>query len=907
MLTDRDSTSATSGKSVPNGTTTRVVSKRVEPAPPIEILPDGTPTSKYEEWTTSRKIVNHKTKQVETRVQRQLVYEDGKVVTDSGPQISTKTTEDNRTEETENTDHKSRDGENLDPHYVADPGSVRVITEKTESRQTTREKKEENVELHDEGFQELTGTDLHQKALRAPVDELFTQEIDVRRPFSGKVTRYTCRGQKTTDKEEINEVSEWKDGEMTTETTTTRHHEEQHDEEIPENETDEAAMPEISTETTNNIEYYRDNINQKSLNEKHEKKENLRQVFFSERQDQVSKTTMDIEQEGDIQKGETNHWVKSYFGSDNDSDSGPAINKPAKTIIHIQLGNNSKSPSYAQMDTCPKYSEEEALSSSEGSTCDKNKHFLGVSEWDSNPRRFSEVLTFSSSPHKENSKSLSSTNSWKDNFMYSPSIQPRTTNSPKCDSSSLRKHSNPWKSTSLIRDDLCRTSLDDQKEGFHKHNRNESIHSNSNSFDTSTVHSSRDTPRMLTICDESGALRPSSFMEEDFDRTLSRDTKFKSEPHISYFYTSVKTFPRDSDMKDSCVQEDLLENSHCETLPRQFPTYPLRIFDEQDIQTFPRTTYKNPQQEQTKYVAAITPRSFYFGDECDLSYHNDCKNKIYQPQKVEETSSYTRMLDLNNTNLGQPDGRYTIEQKVKIKDNPQKTSILLNTGDLKGPYYKTELDCSTDDSFWNQSYYHKGMKSDKPGRRDSNHHTYNNIYVTQGNNKNGNDAIITSISHEKRKEFMQGLLDSDIPEKDITYSIPSKNDIERQHQCSPPRQLHHVENISSTPPPSLTKVDYSPFKSEEEAHPRPIPPLPAGGLFDNNTLPKFRSQKSPISSPVTKASSITTLEVKGVSSNAGSKLSPSSIHSERGGIDVPVRPPRRPKAVVVEVRDWDNR
>ncbi|XP_013790987.1 uncharacterized protein LOC106474839 [Limulus polyphemus] len=919
MPADRDSSSATSGKSVPNGTTTRVVTKRVEPAPPIEILPDGTPTSKYEEWTTSRKIVNHKTRQVETRVQRQLVYEDGKVVADSGPQISTKTTEDNRKEETENTDHKSTGGENLGPHYIADPGSVRVITEKTESRQTTREKKEENVELHDEGFRELTGTDLHQKALGAPDHELFSREIDVRKPFPGKVTHYSCRGQKVTDKEEVNEVSEWKDGEMTTETTTTRHHEEQHDEEVPEDETDESAMPEISTETINNIEYYGDNINQESLTEKlkREKKESLRQVLSSERQDEVSKTTVDVEQEDAIKKIETNHWVKSHFGSNNGNDYGPATTKTAKNVIHIQLVNNSKPPSCVRMDknlveyrNTSKCSQEESLSSSEGWTCDKNKHFLGVSEWDSNPRRLSEVLTSSSPSHKENTKSISPANSWKDNSNYGSSIYLTTTSSPKCDSTSLRKHSNPWRSTSVIRDDFCRTSLDDQKEDSHTHNRHEPFHSNNNSFDRSKIHGShspRDTPRMFTMSDESGAPRNSSFVKEDFDHTLPRDTKFKSEPYISYFYTSVKSSPQDSDRKDSGVQVDLLENSHCVTLPWQSPVHPLRVFDERDIQTLPRAISKNPQQEQTKHVAARTPRSFYFGDECDISFHNDSKNKIYQSQNFEETNSHTRLLNLNNGNLEQPDGHYTIEQKVKIKDNPQKSSILLNTGDLKSPHYKTELDCSTDDNFGNQNHYCKVMNSDASGRKDSYHH---NIYsnITHGNNQNGNDVTITSVSHEKRKEFMQGLLDSATPENDIIYSIPSKNDMKRrQHQCSPPPPLPHIEKTSSTPPPSLTKVDYSPSESEEEAHPRPIPPPPAGGLFDNNTLPKFRSEKSPISAPVTKASSTTTLEIKGVSSNAGTTLSPNNTHHERGGFDVPVRPPRRPKAVVVEVRDWDNR
>lgn len=39
------------------------------------------------------------TKQIETRVKRQVVLEDGKVVEDSGPLVTTNTTEDTETQE----------------------------------------------------------------------------------------------------------------------------------------------------------------------------------------------------------------------------------------------------------------------------------------------------------------------------------------------------------------------------------------------------------------------------------------------------------------------------------------------------------------------------------------------------------------------------------------------------------------------------------------------------------------------------------------------------------------------------------------------------------------------------------------------------------------------------------------
>lgn len=57
-----------------------------------------------EEVVTKRKTELTTTRQIETRVKRQVVFEDGKVVEDSGPQISTNTTEDTDKQTTEETE-----------------------------------------------------------------------------------------------------------------------------------------------------------------------------------------------------------------------------------------------------------------------------------------------------------------------------------------------------------------------------------------------------------------------------------------------------------------------------------------------------------------------------------------------------------------------------------------------------------------------------------------------------------------------------------------------------------------------------------------------------------------------------------------------------------------------------------
>ncbi|XP_039959098.1 uncharacterized protein LOC120773947 isoform X1 [Bactrocera tryoni] len=62
--------------------------------------------TKEEEWITKRKTELTTTRQIETRVKRQLVLEDGKVVEDSGPIVSTNTTEDTDKQETETTEKR---------------------------------------------------------------------------------------------------------------------------------------------------------------------------------------------------------------------------------------------------------------------------------------------------------------------------------------------------------------------------------------------------------------------------------------------------------------------------------------------------------------------------------------------------------------------------------------------------------------------------------------------------------------------------------------------------------------------------------------------------------------------------------------------------------------------------------
>lgn len=61
-----------------------------------------------EEVVTKKKTELTTTRQIETRVKRQIVLEDGKVIEDSGPIVETNTTEDTNKQESESVEVSER-------------------------------------------------------------------------------------------------------------------------------------------------------------------------------------------------------------------------------------------------------------------------------------------------------------------------------------------------------------------------------------------------------------------------------------------------------------------------------------------------------------------------------------------------------------------------------------------------------------------------------------------------------------------------------------------------------------------------------------------------------------------------------------------------------------------------------
>lgn len=67
-----------------------------------------------EEVVTKKKTELTTTRQIETRVKRQVVLEDGKVIEDSGPIVETNTTEDTNKQESESVEVNEPRWDNID-------------------------------------------------------------------------------------------------------------------------------------------------------------------------------------------------------------------------------------------------------------------------------------------------------------------------------------------------------------------------------------------------------------------------------------------------------------------------------------------------------------------------------------------------------------------------------------------------------------------------------------------------------------------------------------------------------------------------------------------------------------------------------------------------------------------------
>ncbi|XP_017768413.1 PREDICTED: serine/arginine repetitive matrix protein 1 [Nicrophorus vespilloides] len=240
-------------------------------------------TTKEEEWVSKKKTEVINTKQIETRVKRHVVLEDGKVVEDSGPQVTTNTTEDSETQEHHQTElRKLGDAEDAQKEgpagaleggagvatldvvdgdvskwvAVANPdGLVREVKErKVVSREETEEIKETEDVQH---LGDITDEDFL-SAVQSGHGDL-RKVLRTREAAGGtlvstgpRVVRDTIKTNKVTDTEETRELSSVReDGKIVTETQRTTEHEELDDKELPED------APEVNTHKESSQRYFK--------------------------------------------------------------------------------------------------------------------------------------------------------------------------------------------------------------------------------------------------------------------------------------------------------------------------------------------------------------------------------------------------------------------------------------------------------------------------------------------------------------------------------------------------------------------------------------------------------------------------------------------------------------------------
>ncbi|XP_053678544.1 uncharacterized protein LOC128728920 [Anopheles nili] len=233
--------------------------------------------NREEEIIKKRKTELTTTRQIETRVKRQLVFEDGKVVEDSGPIVSTNTTEDTDKQETVQTEHRTlgdpaeesnRLAGTSDPPGPPEPVPIPVASLSSSAPKTigtivartdgllrnikeevvvSREETKERTEVSDQKhFGDFTD-DAYLRAINSGVDDIRELLLSEKArteltPTGPQLVQQSVSSRKVIDSEDtdIRQLAR-PDGTLVTEKQQTRQHEELHDDELPE--PDEPRLP----------------------------------------------------------------------------------------------------------------------------------------------------------------------------------------------------------------------------------------------------------------------------------------------------------------------------------------------------------------------------------------------------------------------------------------------------------------------------------------------------------------------------------------------------------------------------------------------------------------------------------------------------------------------------------------
>ncbi|VVC43298.1 Hypothetical protein CINCED_3A004811 [Cinara cedri] len=402
--------------------------RRYEAKPPenLELVdPDNLiATTKEEEWVTKKKVELTTKKQIETRVKRQVVLEDGKIVEDSGPIVTTNTTEDTEKQEHQQTEHRQLGDEGADGEKTKEvvvrisslEGNPSLLKEVREKKIKSREEKEELVEtedvvhlgnISDEAYQEAIKS---KRDIREALEEANHKLVHVN-STGPRVVHQSTKNRKVTDTEDTRQTREvQKDGKIITETSKTTEHEEVNGVDEPDSvPLPPSALHESIRESSHRyaktkdqelVEYLADGekigeqMRYEAVNEEGDRtgdvvdhrlmmgnaaelagwdslSERIRKMRDRQQQPPVTgKTLADFDEEERTRKVETAKWLEHHFGSESTRSSTGNLSEDEEDIDDR---GRQKTASNSFINVTMKSAETPA-----------SGYFRGVSEWKNN-------------------------------------------------------------------------------------------------------------------------------------------------------------------------------------------------------------------------------------------------------------------------------------------------------------------------------------------------------------------------------------------------------------------------------------------------------------------------------------------------------------------------------------------
>uniref|UniRef100_A0A0C9Q0W2 Uncharacterized protein n=1 Tax=Fopius arisanus TaxID=64838 RepID=A0A0C9Q0W2_9HYME len=403
-----------------------ISTRRYEARPAVSTIHSGllydpnskVATVKEEEWETRKKKEITTTRQIETRVKRQVVLEDGEVVKDSGPLVTTNTTEDVEQQEHTTQERKTNGDEPNEVEWTSPSAGPVVQKELNETIVRSREETEELLETEDRRqFGDITD-EAYQQAVRNNRGDLRQALAESSRQVAvstgPRIVQHKTKSNKVIDTEKILERKEFKaDGAIVTETKKSVEHEEIGDDEVPEGEEKqtgetrkESSQRFIKQREEDVVDYVaggeRIAREMRFVAEKTEGErtgdwppspDRMRTVRLPkpgettpmDRKDALTKKPLDPEEEDEARKFETSKWLENHFGSESRSSQGSIEpdGPPIQTATNTSFIN-------VTMKSCTPRDREYKSNSSQVRTSSRangrestspSGYFHGITEW----------------------------------------------------------------------------------------------------------------------------------------------------------------------------------------------------------------------------------------------------------------------------------------------------------------------------------------------------------------------------------------------------------------------------------------------------------------------------------------------------------------------------------------------